>query len=265
MKNERPKNLVQTIERVAFIFDILSNYPNGLSLGELSLQSNLPKGTVHRLLASMAYFDFIRQETTTKNYHLGFKLVELGNGLLSQIDLRSEARPFLIDLSDKVRETVHLVVLDSDKALYIDKVDMHPKASGLQMISRLGSRIALHSSSVGKVMLAYMERERGHRILERIDLKKKTEFTIIDVKQLKEHLAQVHTKGYAIDDEENEVGIRCVAAPIYDESGTVNAAMSISGPTTRITLERIETELKDCVCATAEQISEKIGFKGVTV
>lgn len=262
MKSEKPKNLVQTIERVAFIFDILSKYPAGLSLGDLAQQSNLPKGTVHRLLASMAYFDFIRQETSTKNYYLGFKLVELGNELLSQIDLRSEARPFLIDLSDKVRETVHLVVLDRDKALYIDKVDLHPKTSGLQMISRLGSRIALHSSSVGKVLLAYMEDESVRRLFNETELRKKTESTIVHIEQLRVHLSEVRNRGYAIDDEENEVGIRCVAAPIYDESGKVHAAMSISGPTTRITLERIENELKACVCKTAEQVSKKIGFKG---
>ena len=261
MKETKPKNLVQTIERESFIFDILSQFPNGLSLGELARKTNLPKGTAHRLLSSMAYFDFIRQEPTTKNYHLGFKLADLGNLMLSQIDLRSQARSFLINLSETVKETVHLVVLDRDKALYIDKVDLHPKVSGLQMVSRLGSRISLHCSSVGKVLLAYMEKTDAEKLISGTKLAKRTENTITDSDELMRHLAAVRENGYAVDDEENEEGIRCVAAPIHNGSGRIEAAMSISGPTTRITMERIETELKELVCETANHISVQLGCK----
>jgi IclR family transcriptional regulator, KDG regulon repressor len=255
----RPKNLVQTIERAAFIFDILSQSPNGLSLGELARKTNLPKGTAHRLLASMAYFDFIRQEPITKNYHLGFKLVNLGNLLLGQIDLRRQARSFLIDLAERVEETVHLVVLDGDKALYMDKVDLHPKTSGLQMVSRLGSRIFLHCSSVGKVLLAYMEKSDAQKLIGDTELIKRTPNTITAPDELMQHLASVRKNGYAIDDEENEEGIRCVAAPIRERSGRVAAAVSISGPTTRITMERIETELIRRVCETTHNISIQLG------
>ena len=261
MTGSKPKNLVQTIERAAFIFDILSQSPNGLSLGDLAHKANLPKGTAHRLLSSMAYFDLIRQEPTTKNYHLGFKLVDLGNLLLMQIDLRSQARSFLINLSETVKETVHLVVLDKDKALYVDKVNLHQKASGLQMVSRLGSRIALHCSSVGKVLLAYMEKSDAENLISDIELAKRTQNTISDPKELMQHLSFVRENGYAIDDEENEEGIRCVAAPIRNGSGRVEAAVSISGPTTRITMERIETELKKLICETANGISAQLGCK----
>jgi DNA-binding IclR family transcriptional regulator len=261
MSGPKPKNLVQTIERAAFIFDILSQSPNGLSLGELARKTNLPKGTAHRLLSSMAYFDFIRQESTTRNYHLGFRLVDLGNILLSQIDLRSQARSFLINLSETVKETVHLVVLDNDKALYIDKVDLHPKTSGLQMVSRLGSRLSLHCSSVGKVLLAHMNKTDVEKLFSDTGLDKRTSKTIADPEALRQHLSFVRENGYAIDDEENEEGIRCVAAPIRNGSGKVEAAMSISGPTTRITMERIETELKKLVCETANNISFQLGCK----
>jgi DNA-binding IclR family transcriptional regulator len=261
MTDTKPKNLVQTIERAAFILDIIGQYPNGLSLGDLAKLANLPKGTAHRLLTSMAYFDFIRQEPITKNYHLGFKLVDLGNLLLSQIDLRSQARPFLINLSESVRETVHLVVLDRDKALYVDKVDLHPKTSGLQMISRIGSRISLHCSSVGKILLAYMEKAAAEKLVALTGLAKRTKNTITDPLELMQHLSSVRENGYAIDDEENEEGIRCVAAPIHNSSGEVEAAMSISGPTTRMTLDRIEKELKHCVCETAARISAILGYR----
>ena len=117
-KGKKPANLVQTIERTALILEILGDSPSGISLGELSEKVELPKGTTHRLITSLAYFDFVRQDSLTKNYQLGFKLVDLGNLLLSEIDLRSEARPYLIRLSESVKETIHLVVLDDDKALY---------------------------------------------------------------------------------------------------------------------------------------------------
>ncbi len=259
MSGQKPKNLVQTIERAAFIFEILSQYPNGLSLGELAREANLPKGTAHRLLSSMAYFDFIRQEPTTKNYHLGFKLVDLGNLLLSQIDLRSQAHSFLLDLSEIVKETVHLVALDHDKALYIDKVDLHSKASGLQMVSRLGTRIPLHCSSVGKVLLAYMPKNDAAKLIAGTGLSKRTANTITDPQELMRHLAFIRENGYAVDDEENEEGIRSVAAPIRTGGGRVEAAMSISGPITRITMERIEKELKLLVCQTAKNISLQLG------
>jgi DNA-binding IclR family transcriptional regulator len=146
---------VQTIERIALILEILGHYPNGLSLGELSDKVELPKATTHRLLTSMAYFNLVRQDRARKHYHLGFKLVELGNNLLIHIDFRKEAHPYLISLSDEFQETAHLVVLDHNKALYIDKVDLCSR-EGLQMVSRLGTRIPLHCSAVGKALLAYM-------------------------------------------------------------------------------------------------------------
>ena len=261
MAATKPKNLVQTIERLALILDIIGQYPNGLSLGDLARDANLPKGTAHRLLSSMAYFDFVRQDPRTKNYHLGFKLLDLGNILLSQIDLRSEARPFLIHLSESVKETIHLVIRDGDKALYIDKVDLHTKARGLQMISRLGSRIELHCSSVGKVLLAHMEDRDAEATIANTGLPRRTANTITTPSQLMRHLSSIRENGYAIDDEENEDGIRCVAAPIRNDRGRVEAAMSISGPATRITPERIETELKMRVCETAVRISAKLGYK----
>lgn len=264
MTGQKPKNLVQTIERAAFILDILSQYPNGLSLGELARKTDLPKGTAHRLLSSMTYFDFIRQAPDTKNYLLGFRLADLGNLMLSQIDLRRQAHPFLLNLSEAIKETVHLVVRDQDTALYIDKVDLHSKSSGLQMISRLGTRIGLHCSSVGKVLLAYMEEAAAERMISGGGLARRTPNTISDPKKLMRHLASVRAKGYAIDDEENEPGIRCVAAPIRNGSGKVEAAVSVSGPITRITMERIETELKELVCETANSISIQLGCRDMS-
>jgi IclR family acetate operon transcriptional repressor len=259
-KGKKPNNLVQTIERTALILEILGHSPSGMSLGELSEKVELPKGTTHRLITSLAYFDLIRQDPPTKNYQLGFKLVELGNQLLSHIDLRKEAHPYLIDLSGAVQEIVHLVVLDQTKALYIDKVDLHSQRSGLQMVSRLGARISLHCSAVGKAMLAFMDRTESETMIQTLDFDRRTNNTITDPAELKQHLKKIRAAGYAIDDEENEEGVRCVGAPIRNEIGKVIAAMSVSGPTTRITFEKIDAILKSRVTDTAMKISRKLGF-----
>ena len=258
----RPSNLVQTIERVDLILGILGQTPQGISVGELSRKVGFPKGTTHRLLSSLAYFDFVRQDSGTKNYHLGFKLMELGNRLLNQIDFRTEARPFLVELADKTGETVHMVILDQDEVLYIDKVESTDLPSGLRMVSMLGSRLPAHCSSVGKVLLAWLPEKQLSELIEKKGLARRTENTITDHHQLRDHLKQIRESGYAIDNEENEIGIRCVGAPIRNQRGEVIAAISISVPAIRAKAELLETSLKDHVTAAALKISNKLGYQG---
>lgn len=260
IRGEKPANLVQTIERTALILEVLGLFPKGLSLGALAEKVSLPKGTTHRLLTSLAYFDFVRQDDSDKHYSLGFRLVELGNLLLSHIDLRKEAHPHLVALSESVEETVHLVILDQNKALYIDKVDMQPRRGGLQMVSTLGARIPLYCTAVGKVLLAAMPEQTAEQIIRNEERSRLASNTITDPKDIMEHLGKIRCAGYAIDDEENEEGVRCVAAPIRDNSGRVIAAISISGSTTRISYEKIETFLKLQVMQTAKRISTELGF-----
>ena len=256
----KPSNLVQTIERASLILDILGTSPQGLSIGELSEKTGFPKGTTHRLLTSLAYFDYVRQDSMTKNYHLGFKLVELGNRLLSQIDIRTEAHPYLIELAERTKETVHMVILDRNEALYVDKVDASEHAGGLRMVSMLGSRIPTHCSAVGKAMLAFLPEERLVSIVKDKGLPRRTENTITDIEELKKHLQLIREQGYAFDDEENERGIKCVGAPIQDQSGKVKAAISISVPSIRIRTETLLTTFKDQVVETAMKISQKLGY-----
>ncbi len=257
----KPNNLVQTIERASSILDILGQSPQGISIRELSLKIKLPKGTIHRLLSSLSYFGYVRQDPKTRNYLLGLKLVELGQLLLSQLDLRKEAEPFLRDLAERTKETVHLVFLDRDEIVYIDKVEADQNPSGLKMASRVGLRNPAHSSAVGKVLLAHFSEEELKNFIKEKGLLKRTENTIVDPTQLREHLKSVRAQGYAIDDEENEKGIRCVAAPIYNEVGKPVAAMSISGPAFRITKKVIQESLKKEVMEAAYKISERLGYR----
>jgi DNA-binding IclR family transcriptional regulator len=260
-QTSKPNNLVQTIERASSILDILGQSPQGISIRELSTKIKLPKGTTHRLLSSLSYFGYVRQDPKTRNYLLGLKLVELGQLLLGQLDLRKEAEPFLRDLAERTKETVHLVFLDRNEIVYIDKVETEQNSSGLKMASRVGLRNPAHSSAVGKVLLAHFPEEELKNFIKEKGLAKRTENTIIDPTQLKDHLKLVRAQGYAIDDEENEKGIRCVAAPIYNEVGKTVAAISISGPAFRITKKVIQESLKKEVMETALKVSQRLGFR----
>lgn len=257
----KPNNLVQSIERVVTIFDVLAQSSQGISLRELSARVKLPKGTTHRLLSSLAYYGYIRQTPETKNYHLGFKLIELGNSLLNQLDIRSQAKPFLNDLAAKTNETVHLVILDQYEALYIDKVESKVKQGGLQMASRVGLRVPLHCSAVGKVLLAYLPENELEGLIQQTGLSKRTKNSITDAENLKAHLKAVRSRGFAIDDEENEEGIRCVGAPIFNQQGQVIAAISISGPTIRIPNKLLQNSLKRKIIETASAISREFGYQ----
>jgi len=256
----KPSNLVKTIERASLILDILGKSPQGISIKALSGKTGLPKGSTHRLLTSLAYFDYVRQDSMTKNYHLGFKLVELGDRLLNQIDLRTEAHPYLIELAERTKETVHMVILDRNEALYVDKVDTSEPTGGLRMVSVIGARIPTHCSAVGKVMLAFLPEEKLLSIVKNKGLPRRTENTITDLEELKKHLQLIREQGYALDDEENEKGVKCVGAPIRDQNGNVKAAISISVPGIRIHTDTLRTTLKDQVIRTAMKISQKLGY-----
>lgn len=258
---KRPGNMVQTIERVTAILDLLGSRSHGISLHEVSQTLRLPKGTCHRLLNSLAYFDFVRQDPKTRYYALGFKHLELANRLLKQIDFREVATPILKELSNKIKETVHLVILDRDEILYIDKFEPYEAQNGLQMASKVGHRSPAHSCAVGKMLLSELPKERVEAIVQIRGLPRRTANTITDKRVLFKHLEQIRRQGYSIDDEENEVGIRCVAAPIRNAFGEAVAAISISGPAVRITKEAIEENLKDLVMKTADKISETLGYK----
>lgn len=258
----RPSNLVQTIERASLILDILGQSPQGISIRDLSDRMRLPKGTTHRLLSSLSYFGYVRQDQNTKNYFLGFKLVELGNLLLSQLDLRKEAESFLRDLAERTGETVHLVILDGSEIVYLDKLETEPHTGGLRMASRVGSRNPAHSCAVGKVLLAYLPAAALTKMIGEKGLPRRTGNTITDFNQFKEHMNLVRKQGYAVDDEENEEGIRCVGAPIFDEAGRVVAAISVSGPAFRVTKKSVQEKMKKEVMAAASKISHRLGFKG---
>ena len=260
MTNQKPSK-VQAIEKGCKILGLLSRGNGSYSIREISHALKFPKPTVHRILYTLCSLGFVLQNPDSKDYFLGFRLVELGQAVLNRIDFRKEAEPFLSNLADSVQETVHLAQLDDGKIVYLDKVEKIGVPTGLRMASRIGARNYAHSCALGKILLAFAPEGKRNEIFKQKGLPKLTENTITNLNQLQEHLTQVRSKGYAVDDEENEKGIRCVAAPLKDYTGEVIAAISIAVPTVRMTMERIDNELTQHVVTTAGRISQKLGYK----
>jgi len=258
----RPNNCVQTIERVSAILSLVGENPQGMSIRDLSVQLHLPKGTVHRLLSSLTYFGYIRQDAASKNYFLGFKLFDLAVLAASQLDLRKIAEPLLHALADKSRETVHMVVWDQGEVVYIEKVEPPLEMGGLRMASRIGSRNPAHSCAVGKVFLSHLSEDELDEFISRKGLPARTSNTITDATILRQELSAIRAQGYAVDDEENEKGIRCVGAAVIGKSGRVVAAVSVSGPAFRVTKKIIQDVLEAEVVETAAEISRRLGCGG---
>jgi len=258
----KPSNLVQTIERVSLILDMVGQNSQGMSIRDLSAGLGLPKGTIHRILASLAYFGYIRQEPVTKLYFLGLKLMDLNTQLSNQLDFRKVAEPILRDLAEKTKQTAHLVILDRDEVVYVDKIETPQHTGGLKMASRIGSRNPAHSSAVGKVLLSYYPEEDLAAFLQRKGLPRRTQNTITRRDDFRDHLKTVRHQGYAMDEEENEQGIRCVGAPIFDDKGRPVAAISVSGSVFQMTKEVVQDVMKGKVMAAAAEISRRLGFRG---
>ncbi len=262
LQSQKPPNLIQAFERAAALLDALAQFGQGASLGALAARVGLSKGTTHRILSSLMYFDFVRQDASTRDYGLGFKLVELGSSLLEQIDLRKEAEPFLRNLTRRINETTYLVILNRIEVVYLEKIEPEDSSTVLRATAKVGQRNAANSCAVGKSLLAELPEEELDALIREMPLVQKTENTITEPLQLKEHLKLVRARGYAIDDEESERGIRCVAAPVRDERGRAFAAISVSGPAIRVTRQRIQDSLIEEVRNTALEISRKMGFRG---
>jgi IclR family transcriptional regulator, KDG regulon repressor len=257
----KPNNLVQTIERVSLILDMVGQHPQGISIRDLSAGLKLPKGTVHRLLSSLSYFGYIRQDPETKNYFLGLKLMELNTHLGNQLDFRKVAEPILRDLAEKTKQTAHMVIYDRNEVVYVEKIETQQPAGGLKMASLVGSRNPAHSSAVGKVLLSCFSEEALEDFLQKKGLPRRTANTITDPDAFRKHLKIVRSRGYAMDDEENEKGIRCVGAPIFDGKGRPVAAISISGSVFQVTKKAVHEVIKAEVMEAAAEISRRLGFQ----
>lgn len=253
--------IIQSVSRALAILELFDETNRELSIKEISLKLNLNKSTVHSLLSTLKEQGYISQNNETNEYSLGWKLYERGYLIVSQMDIRNVARAHLEKLNNETNQTVHLVTLLGKEAIYIDKITGN---SSLVIYSRVGKRVPLHSSGVGKVLAAFLNEAQLNSVMDGYVFEKRTENTLVSHEKFLEEIKAVKKNGYAIDYEENEPGIICIAMPVYDYSGEVIAAVSISTPKSFYNneVEKLNyTCLKKCV----EELSLDLGYQKIKV
>ena len=248
---------IQSVSRALMIMELLSKCHNGEKLTVISQKLDLNKSTTHSLISTLEHMGYVQQDQETARYSLGLKLFELGQVVHANMDLRNIAMPFLRELALKFSETVHLAILSKDEIVYIDKVDT---SRSIRIGSQIGGRNAAYCTGVGKVLLAGLSDNELSDTLATVKFEKLTANTIADKEELLKHLVNIRNNGFAMDQEEIEVGLTCVAAPIKNHRGKVIAGISVSGPSSRMQADVFDLMTKD-VMDTALQISRRLGYK----
>lgn len=251
------ENMVKSVSRALDIITLVSSKRDGLGVTEIANQIDINKSSVYRILSTMAQYGYIEQDRESGRYKLGYKFLEISSKLLESIDLRTEAKPYLKELENETNEVIHLVVYDQGEVVYIEKLEGNET---LRMHSKVGKRAPMHCTSVGKAILAHLPSSVVLDILERKGMPMHTDKTITNKDDFLKELIQVKQKGYALDLEENEWGIICIAVPIFDHLGKVAAAVSISGPTIRMKDDRLK-HLQARMKYIGRQISSRLGYR----
>jgi DNA-binding IclR family transcriptional regulator len=252
---------VQVLDRALAALAILANSSSDCSLAELCPALKLHKSTVHRLMMVLEQHRLVVKNPETGRYRLGLRLYELGSRAIDGLDLRGRARPYLDRLQDKFGETVFFCILDEGQVFYVEKVESQ---RSVRTACTVGSRAPAYCTAVGKAMLAELPDAEVSKIVHRWKLKPVTRNTITTANALKDELKAVRARGYAIDDEEKEEGLRCVGAAVRSHSGKLAAAMSISGPAFRMTKERVP-KIGRAVMQAANELSAELGYEGATL
>ena len=232
MSKEEQRYIIRSVSRALELLRTFSGAQSELSLAEVSRRLNLNRSTVFRLIVTLQAHGYLERDRETAKYRLGVTCLELGSVFLNQSDMRKEALPILNDLRDDCKETVHLARLAGSEVVYLEKLD------GLLPIgimgSRVGRRAPAHCTGLGKAMLAYMPEGEIRQLYAESGLRRFTPNTITDLEELIRELAHTRERGYAIDNEEHEPDVKCVAVPIWDYHQNMVGAISVAGPVGRI-------------------------------
>lgn len=248
---------IQVIDRALDILEILCVEQEGLGVTEIGKRLALHKSTVHRIVSAMAERGYVEKVPNKALYRMGLKLVELSSVYLNSVELKTEAKPYLREISSKYKLAVHLAILDGCDAVYIDKVDT---VGDIRLYSQIGRRIPVHCSGLGKCLFSGLSDNEIQERLSDYSFTKFTSNTITDNNEFKRQIRETRFTGFAADDEEHDEFIRCVAVPIYDYRDKIIAAVSIAGPSDVISRDK-DTEVADYLKDISKKISRRMGYK----
>lgn len=248
---------VHSVLKALRILDAFTVEQPEASLAQLSSFLGMPRSTTHRLVRSLELAHYLEFNSRTGKYRLGLKVLGLGSIVLAQLELVSVSHPFLERLAASTGETVNLGILDGSAVIYIDKVDSREV---LRTDLRVGTRLPIHCTALGKLLLAFLPEERAEKILSNYSFQPSTVHTILDPRALQAELQVIRQRGYAYGNQEFILGAQSVGVPIRDFMGKVVAGISVAGPTVRFTEERREAAIP-LLLETARQISERLGYR----
>jgi DNA-binding IclR family transcriptional regulator len=254
----RPKRNydITALQRGLRLLHLFSESPRGLTAKQVAALSRLPVSTVHRFLANLVTTGFLNRDIEG-THHLGIACFSIGQAAAGQLDIRRLSLPYLRELNQQTRETIHLTVRHGLSAVYVEKLD---SPEPLRIYSRIGASVPLHCTAVGKVMLASMPVDEQDRVLPQLDLKRLTSNSVGNLQELRTELFRVRKNGYAFDLEEHELHIRCVAAPIWDHTGSVQSSLSITAPAFRMPVTRLR-QLAPLIQGAGLRISAELGYQ----
>jgi IclR family transcriptional regulator, KDG regulon repressor len=256
-KKEKAEYIIQAVSHALDLLEQFHGDVDELGVTELSKRLKLHKNNVFRLLATLESRGYIEQNRATENYRLGLKSLELGQTFIKQMGLLRQAKPILERLVHECNETAYVAIFKEGHIVYLDVVETDLT---VRVVSRVGSRLPAYCTASGKVHLSHMSEEEIDSLLPSRELRGYTSSTYTDREQLKKDLRKVAEQGYALDNEEYDLGVRCVAAPIRDYTRRIVGALSISGPSMRFSDERLEKELVPLVMQAAEDLSVRLGY-----
>ena len=226
------------VERALAILECLDSSKRGLNISELSRRLDIPKSSTHVIVVTLERLGYLERKPASLNYHLGLRAYGLGHGMMKNLSVAEIALPNLRVLVDQIQMPAHLAVADGDQGVYIQKVD---RPSLIKINTYVGRRMDLHCTGVGKVILTWDNAELAEHILSKEAYIRYTSNTITSSRALRRELARVQKAGYAVDDEEEELGVRCVAVPVFQPNGRFVAVLSVTGTTAQLSLEAIES------------------------
>lgn len=245
------------VERALTILEIVARADEGLSNAEISRKLNIPKSSASYILRTLETRGYLGRDEESGKYRVGLKILSLSRGALGGLDIRGVALPVMRRLMHQTSLTCHLAVLDGAEAVYIEKVE--PEGF-IRMDTWVGRRMRVHATSVGKALVAHIAQDHLEGILRKSGMEKRTPKTITSAARLLKELEKVRVQGYAVDDEENNLGARCVAAPVFEGRGSIVASVGLSGTTQQVsaeTMPRILEALKEA----AHHISRDMGYR----
>jgi len=257
MKREKSEYAVQAVNNAIDILGLLGDIEGELSMSEIGAKLGLTRSNVNKLLATLEEFGYVEYNRYTGNFRLGVKTFQISQAYINKLNLIEISVQILTMVKDKLNESVYISVLRDGNVVYLNMVETD---HAVRVLPRIGNVGPAYATATGKAQLAYKSNEEIERLFKE-GLTKVTDNTIDNVDELEEELGRVKRQGYAIDDEEYEVGVRCVGAPIFDFMNNVIAGISVSAPLERVSKERIEKEIIPVIVEAADKLSEKFGSK----